>query len=311
MDERTLQDILATQYGIESAALESLREGGGHTYAVNGKGRDLLKVIGAAFSDTAKQSVSVMRYLEENAFPVPKTVLTADGEALYETEDDGEKKLIVLMEYIEGDEPELEQCAAQVGDLVGKFHELMEKYPAEPAVHGRAFFIDRYLGFLRRKNYPRIAEYEDLGERLWDQVKDLPCGICHGDLHRGNLLRNADGKVFLVDFDTVCRAPLMFDVMVMCDMTDYFRLKPDDVELTVKVYREFLAGYAAHRTLSGEEIRSFPYWVAIRHFQLQATIVEIYGPDCIDEAFIDWQLYWLNGWLKETEDRDWLTQQAN
>lgn len=311
MDERTLQDILATQYGIESAALESLREGGGHTYVVNGKGRYLLKVIGAAFSDTAKQSVSVMGYLEENAFPVPKTILTANGEALYETEDDGEKKLIVLMEYIEGDEPELEQCAAQVGDLVGKFHELMEKYPAEPAVHGREFFIDRYLGFLRRKNYPRIAEYEELGERLWEKVKDLPCGICHGDLHRGNLLRNADGKVFLVDFDTVCRAPLMFDVMVMCDMTDYFRLKPDDVELTMKVYREFLTGYAAHRTLSCEEIRSFLYWVAIRHFQLQATIVEIYGPDCIDEAFIDWQLYWLNGWLKETEDRDWLTQQAN
>ena len=93
----------------------------------------------------------------------------------------------------------------------------------------------------------------------------------------------------------------MFDVMVMCDMTDYFRLKPDDVELTMKVYREFLAGYAAHRTLSREEIRSFPYWVAIRHFQLQATIVEIYGPDCIDEAFIDGQLYWLNQWEENIE----------
>ena len=104
-----------------------------------------------------------------------------------------------------------------------------------------------------------------------------------------------------MDFDTVCRAPIMFDVMTMCDMTDYFRLKPDDVELTMKVYREFLAGYASHRTLSREEIRSFPYWVAIRHFQLQATIVEIYGPDCIDEGFIDGQLYWLNQWEENIE----------
>ena len=32
------------------------------------------------------------------------------------------------------------------------------------------------------------------------------------------------------------------------------------------------------------------YWVAIRHFQLQATILEIYGVDCIDEGFIDGQL---------------------
>ena len=301
MDERTLQKILATQYGIESASLEFLREGGSHTYVVNGKEKNLLKVIGPAFFDTAKQSLSIMRYLAANDFPVPKIVLTESGVAFSEAEDDGEKKLIVLMEFIAGDEPELEKCAAQVGDLIGKFHELMEKYPVEPAAHGREFFIDRYLGFLRRKNYSRIAEYEELGERLWEKVKDLPCGICHGDLHRGNLLRNADGKVFLVDFDTVCRAPIMFDVMTMCDMTDYFRLKPEDIEETLEVYQAFLTGYASHRTLSREEIRSFPYWVAIRHFQLQATIVEIYGPDCIDEAFIDGQLYWLNQWEENIE----------
>ncbi len=46
------------------------REGGSHTYIVNGKTKYLLKVIGSAFSDTARQSVSIMRYLEENGFPV-------------------------------------------------------------------------------------------------------------------------------------------------------------------------------------------------------------------------------------------------
>lgn len=40
----------------------------------------------------------------------------------------------------------------------------------------------------------------------------------------------------------------------------------------------------------------FIYWVAIRHFQLQATILEIYGINCVDEGFIDGQLYWLNKW---------------
>jgi hypothetical protein len=34
---------------------------------------------------------------------------------------------------------------------------------------------------------------------------------------------------------------------------------------------------------------------------LQATILEIYGVDCIDEGFIDGQLYWLNKW-QETMD---------
>ena len=115
-------------------------------------------------------------------------------------------------------------------------------------------------------------------------------------------MQNADGKIYLVDFDTACCAPLMFDVMVMCDMTDYFNLKQEDIELTKEVYRKFLSGYSDQYTLSHEEILSFPYWVAIRHFQLQATILEIYGVDCIDEGFIDRQLNWLNKWQKATTE---------
>ncbi len=296
MDEMMLLDILKLNYGIESSALEFLREGGSHTYIVNGKTKYLLKVIGSAFSNTARQSVAIMRYLEENGFPVPKTIITKRGEAIFETEANGEKNLIILMEFIEGDEPELESCAAEVGALVGRFHQLMEEYPLELLSHDKDFFIDRYLNFLRKKNYPRIAEYEELGRRLWNKVRTLPKGLCHGDLHRGNLLQDPAGRIYLLDFDTACRTPLMFDVMVMCDMTNYFNLQPEDIDETKEVYQKFLSGYSKYHKLSHEEILSFPYWVAIRHFQLQATILEIHGIDCIDECFIDGQLYWLNKW---------------
>ena len=302
MDEMMLLDILKLNYGIESSSLEFLREGGSHTYIVNGKIKYLLKVIGSAFSDTARQSVAIMRYLEKKGFPVPKTMLTKSGESIFETEVDGEMKLIVLMEFIDGDEPELESCAAEVGALVGRFHQLMEEYPVELVSHGKEFFIDRYLNFLSKKNYPRIAEYEEFGGRLWDKVKALPQGLCHGDLHRGNLIQRADGLIYLVDFDTACRAPKMFDLMVMCDMTNYFTLQQKDIEETKEVYQKFLLGYSKYHKLSNEEIISFPYWVAIRHFQLQATILEIHGVDCIDEGFIDGQLYWLNKWQEVMED---------
>ena len=296
MDERYLQEILTEYYGIEKPSLEFLREGGTLTYIVKGRNKYLLKVIGNAFSETARQSVSIMRYLEQNLFPVPKIMLTKSKDAIFEMRFDGEKKLIVLMEFIDGDEPKLETCPTEVGDLVGRFHQLMNKYPAELIAHGKEFFIDRYLDFLRKKNYPRIKEYEELGNSLWNKVKNLPQGNCHGDLHRGNLLQDHNGQIYLVDFDTACRAPLMFDVMVMCDMTDYFNLKQEDIEITKEVYQKFISGYSVNRKLSREEILSFPYWIAIRHFQLQATILEIYGIDCIDEGFIDGQLYWLTRW---------------
>ena len=61
MDEKVLQNILILNYGMESPSLEFLREGGTRTYIVKGKSKYLLKVIGAAFSDTVRQSVSIMR----------------------------------------------------------------------------------------------------------------------------------------------------------------------------------------------------------------------------------------------------------
>ena len=301
MNKERLLEMLTKDYGINEPSLEFLREGGGHAYIVNGKQKYLLKLIKTAFTDTAKQSVSIMRYLKDNGFPVPGILLTKDGTAMLEAADGDEEKLIVLMEFIDGKEADLKENASAIGALVGRFHCLMERCPMEPAVHGKEFFIGRYLDLLRKKRYPRLAEYEELGECLWEKVRNLPQGNCHGDLHRGNLLQSADGQIHLIDFDTVCRAPVMFDVMTMCDMTDYFNLKQEDIDVTEEVYRNFLSGYSSYRTLSREEILSFPDWVAIRHFQLQATILEAFGIGCIDEGFIDSQLSWLNRWQEATQ----------
>ncbi|MBR6028860.1 MAG: phosphotransferase [Clostridia bacterium] len=298
MRAERLPELLKTCYGMDGAAVEFLREGGSRTYRVDGTGKYLLKVIGSAFSDTARQSVSVMRDLEASGLPVPKTILTKQGEALAEAEEGGETFLLVLQEYIEGEEPDMEARAEEIGVLTSRLHSCMEQRPGELALRGRDFFIRRYLNFLRQKAYPRLAAYEKLGDALWKRVENLPCGNCHGDLHRGNLLETPEGKIFILDFDTVCRAPRMFDITVMCDLTDYFRLKPEDIALTKRVFGRFLAGYERILPLSDAEKRSFADWVAIRHFQLQATILEVYGADCIDERFIDAQLMWLEAWLR-------------
>ena len=295
MHEQALLNILRTHYGLDGVSLQHLRDGGSSTYLVEGKEKYFLKVIGAAFEKTARQSVAIMVYLERCGFPVPKTILTCGGEALLAISVDGEDRLVVLQEYIDGDEPDLEAKAAQVGALVGQLHKLLAQYPEQLVTRDRQFFIGRYLDMLRQKQYPRVAEYEALGDMLWQQVAQQPTGNCHGDLHRGNLLEAADGRILLVDFDTVCHAPRMFDVMVMCDMTNYFDLQQADVEITKTVYSRFLSGYGE---LSAEERCSLKTWVALRHFQLQATIYEIHGLDRMREAFVDAQLAWLQTWLK-------------
>jgi len=50
-----------------------------------------------------------------------------------------------------------------------------------------------------------MTALEKLAEVL--QKRELPYGICHADLHPANLLRNAAGRVFVIDWDEVMLAP--------------------------------------------------------------------------------------------------------
>ena len=46
-------------------------------------------------------------------------------------------------------------------------------------------------------------------------------------------------------------------------------------------------------------MRIFPDLIALYHFALQATIIEIFGMDCVDEEFFRRQLAWLYQWQEQ------------
>lgn len=302
MNEKTLLDLLNERYGLSLNEISFLREGGTKTYIAQGRaGKYLLKIIGPAFGDTVRRSASVMRYLTDRGFPAPKVIDAPDGQLTPEIVIGGKTQTMLLTEFIEGDEPDLENCAEAAGDLTGRMHAVLAEYPGKPIVRDEQFFIGRYADMLGRQGYAKADAYRKLGAALWNRVAGLPACVCHGDLHRGNLLQSRDGKLWLLDFDTVCVAPRMFDVMVMCDMTDYFTFDPADLNTAVRVYRQFLTGYCRRVPLTEEERLSFFSWIAVRHFQLQATIFEIHGVHLFKSEFADRQLIWLEQMLAASE----------
>jgi len=82
----------------------------------------------------------------------------------------------------------------------------------------------------------------------------------------------------------------------MCNSTDYFNFNENGYENSKNTYESFLKGYTKYRSLSKEELNSFYSLIAVYHYQLQATIVEINGLNCIDIEFLDNQLNWLMKW---------------
>ena len=300
MEESKILAKLQENYDYIILGIDFLRHSGGTTYIVHGEEQKFfLKIAGKVFQDTIQQSVDIVRYLSRKDFPVPNIIETKLGMPMLETHDEGQEYLLVLYEYVDGKEPDICICGEKIGELVGRLHRLLLDYKGTLIERDYRFFVERYVEILRRKNYPLADTYAVLGAKFWERVKDCPVSVCHGDLHRGNLLETADGKIYLLDFDTVCVAPRMFDVAVMCDMTDYFNLQVADIITTRAVCKKFLAGYTHHLNMTEMEWASFNDWIVIRHFRLQATIVEIFGIDCIDNDFVDRQLQWIRSWEEQ------------
>ncbi len=64
---------------------------------------------------------------------------------------------------------------------------------------------------------------------------------------------------------------------------------------------EFMKGYENYFKLSEEEEKVIYNFIAIRHFDIQATIIESRGLACVNEQFLDAQYLWMEKWLEEVK----------
>ncbi|SET68623.1 phosphotransferase enzyme family protein [Paenibacillus sp. NFR01] len=277
------------------------RDGGSLSYLIrSGDQRYFLKIIRPQMLETAIQSIGIHLYLRRHQFPVPAIIPGRTGSPYSIAETAQGRYLFVVYEYLEGAEPDIHQHAESIGSLTGVFHALMQGYSGPLTERGKDFFLDRYLGILKKKNYPepKWQAYANYGNELWARVKHLPYGYCHGDLNRGNLLQTASGDIYLLDLDTSCRSFPLYDIALVCNCTDYFRFEEKDYAETRDILERFLSGYTQHREISARMRAAIFDLIALMHYQLQATIIEIYGLDCVDERFVDDQLEWLQKWQK-------------
>lgn len=291
MDE--MIQILNENYPIKFDRIELIRDMGSASYTIfSGKNKFFLRVIKPAFFYTALTGADIQVYLQNQGFQVPHILLTNKRLPYVKNKE----MLLILYEFIEGSDSDAQQDAEAIGSLVGGLHQAMKMYPGKLVERDKHFYIGRYIDILHKKNYPRINEYVIYGDSLWEKIKDLPRGYCHGDMHDGNIRKDTDGKLYIHDFDTSCEGFPMYDVTLICDMTKYFDFDQCNFDKSNEVLSRFVPEYKKYSNLSQVELDAFHDLIAIQHFATQATIMEIFGLDCIDEADMDNQLDWLYKW---------------
>jgi Ser/Thr protein kinase RdoA (MazF antagonist) len=290
-------NTLNEHYPMRFDKYEELRDGGSTSYAVfSGRDKYFLRVIKPAFFDTAVKGADIQAFLHSKGFPVPHIICTKN--VLPYAQTGGE--LYVLYEYIEGEESDPEQDAEAIGALVGKLHRIMKDYRGGLVKRDRRFYIGRYIDFLNERIYRRANEFSAYGDDLWEKVKDLPRGYAHGDIYCGNILKTPDDKLVLLDFDTSCEGFPMYDAALICDMTEYFKYDDNNYNKSNRILTRFLPEYSKYSTLSKNEINAFHDLIAMQHFATQATIMEIFGIDCLSDSELDGQLEWLYRWRAQS-----------
>ncbi|MDP4089562.1 MAG: phosphotransferase [Bacillota bacterium] len=296
-----LMEEIQNKYHCKFDNIELIRDMIGQVYLVEGNGeRYVFKMFRKSYSEQAIQSAGIINYLHRKGYPVPRIINTLDEEPYYVSET--EQRVGVLYEYIMGTEPDTDTDVESLGRLAGEMRSIMEGYSGNIVHHGKEFFIDRYIDILDRMGCEEKGKFSEYGNELWNRVRNLPEAFCHGDLHTGNMLIDSKHKITIFDFDASGKASAAYDAATLCDKTDYFNLSDanfyDGYRKTRIMLERFLKGYSRYYSMSDEEIRAVFNFIAIRHFDIQATIMESQGLNCVDQDFIKKQLQWLMKWDK-------------
>lgn len=303
-DCTALMDIIRSQYEIDAQRIDLFRDLIGRVYLVNDRFRAyVFKLYRPHHTCCALKSTEVLNYLTERGYPVVSIVPTKTGDLSIMADTPQGPCVGVLYNHVQGEEPVLDTEIAVIASQVGRLHELMRDFPYVLPYRGKDFYIDRYISILERVGYPRarIDELDDLGTKLWRRMERLPRGFCHGDLHTGNMIRQAPGVYVLMDFDAASCSHPIIDVATLCDCTDFNHLDPASYGRTVTRTKEFCQGYGRVSTLGSDELAAIVDFIAIRHYEIVATIVSCQGLQEVSPGFWDQQYGWLMEWYELCE----------
>ena len=271
----------------------------GYVYFVSGSsGKFVLKLYRNFDTDNALRSIKIINYLENHHYPVVSILPTRSGDRHVTVQTLQGPSVAILFRFIEGAEPDLETEITPLGRQVGRLHALMKEYPEPLICRGKDFYIDRYITILHDLDYisRRIDDLAAYGCELWTSMERLPAGFCHGDLHTGNMRQSGPNEYVFFDFDIASDTHSLIDVATLCDCSDFNCFDEAAYSKTMCMFERFYQGYRVEREISDGEIAAMFDFIAIRHYELIATITRCHGLDRLSRAFLDEQYEWLMNW---------------
>lgn len=192
----------------------------------------------------------------------------------------------------------------RLGELAAQLHNAADRFqpPAQRWTMDFDFLVTQTLTGLsplfeqRDKDLVYLHRLADHLQRLLDETTAgaLDFGLCHGDLHTGNVMLSHDGELTLIDFDWSGYCWRIYDLATL-----WWTLRDDQ---SASRWRAVLRGYTSVRKLSHEEKALLPAFVMIREFELlgfQLMMRKHVGDAWIDDNYYDFHMRFIRDWVKQ------------
>jgi Ser/Thr protein kinase RdoA (MazF antagonist) len=273
MDFGFIAKLLKQHYGLEVwGEIEELHE------------RDGQRVLKCSMLDAppliVRMCTSLRRYervisdtrallmLNRAGFPVPHLRLTKTGERAFQWQTGA---WAYVLDYIEGDHPEMDLTTLHwLSNTLAEIHDLVHSPDEYPALVN---WLDELPVSLERADIASLdSKWGKLAREISDNLrslpefKGLPLGLCHTDVHEGNIILTPEGKLYLIDWEDAGLGEVVFDLALVLGwncvwpkntFTTLLGVRqPDRYDFDEEYSRTFLTAYQQVRRLSEQEAKS-------------------------------------------------------
>lgn len=269
-----IKQLIQKNYRLQNPRVTLFHNGfRNQSYFVNANEKQyLLKVYDHGFKSRATLTgiYQFLKTCDKSGLKVslPITLISEDILLLIDAPE-GER-YAVLYEYL----PAAQQNAATIrsidcqsfGKLAARLHLFADSFPYQESIEDLTMhqILDEPLQVITSHlgNRHRITrEVSQIATEIKSAFRTLTIqtstyGICHGDLHIGNVLQTQN-QLALIDFDFLCRSHRVYDIATFLWGNYSTDFSKDEIE---KRQLAFLSGYNKVRPLTELELAAVPYF---------------------------------------------------
>ncbi|MBC8162249.1 MAG: phosphotransferase [Roseiflexaceae bacterium] len=313
LSNQSLIEQVLSNYALEPPVnCRLLQQGGSDTYLVSaGTQRWILRITisGGSIAGHTEDAELLLK-LATCRVPIARPIQRCDGSYVQELAALEGPRFATLFEFAHGTPPGKAITPAQsftYGQAVARMHTCFDTLPqtSQRWRFDLTTMLDKPLLFWERllNGRPGDVSYlrslvPQLKQALEILVAEVPplFGLCHGDLHKTNLLVTPEGGLTLIDFD----GPLSYRAYDLAVLFWSMR----DLPQAEAVCEAYLGGYTTLRHLSEPERAAIPYFVAARHIWINTVEIEratngYTATGWIDDAHFDQFFDFLKRWVRD------------